>query len=608
MDLSFLNQNKDALVANGKMSPETAQMFDAQQILAGLPPIEPAVLPPGVDPAIQQVESAGNPNAISPKGAVGTHQVMPDAIRDVLVAKTGLAMDVAKQIPDSMLSKWAMEPGVSRAIGTNYYAKLAADHPAWSPQQVAAAYNGGPTRLAKNNGDISAMPAESQDYAQKVDAQTSKFGAPNMAQPQSQPATMASSMNDAFEMQQQAEVSKLQTAQQAHSEIVKEQLNQAAMIEQQRIQEEQRQLSIRNQLDKAGRIYSEATEKFSSGSVDPNRFFNNLSTGDKIVGALAIAIGGIAGGMNGTGKNSAMDIIDNAINRDIEAQKTDLEKKQVYAGMKKNEYNDLVEKLGNETRATEMLRAQALSASKAKLESIMTGLKSQEQIANAQQAVGVIEQKRLEALGVIQKDIETNPDLIDKELDVAIAEAERTKTPVNILKLPKEAQKKAVPGLGIAAEGANVNDIIKDKSAYEGVFDRLNKLKILRDGNGQSDVVIGGVKVPKGGFKGEVANRAAVRVANTLRGEMVGFMKQIKSLGALDAGVDAYVDKILPKDVLGFTFPGIQDSITTGVETLRANTMQDYRFMVKNNIVKLFPEAKGLATELPPGEYIGTAK
>jgi hypothetical protein len=64
--------------------------------------------------------------------------------------------------------------------------------------------------------------------------------------------------------------------------------------------------------------------KMMTGQVDPNRMWNSMGTGNKILAGIAVALGGL--GSNGSGTNAALGVINNAINRDIDAQKTDLEK------------------------------------------------------------------------------------------------------------------------------------------------------------------------------------------------------------------------------------------------------------------------------------------
>ncbi len=58
---------------------------------------------------------------------------------------------------------------------------------------------------------------------------------------------------------------------------------------------------------------------YQSKTIDPNRFYNNLSTGQKVTAGIALALGGFAG-LAHQG-NPVLGMMDNAIQRDIMAQK-----------------------------------------------------------------------------------------------------------------------------------------------------------------------------------------------------------------------------------------------------------------------------------------------
>lgn len=58
--------------------------------------------------------------------------------------------------------------------------------------------------------------------------------------------------------------------------------------------------------------------------IDPKRFWKNLSTGDKVLAGISIALSGIGAALTGSKQNQALNIIENAINQDIESQKLDL--------------------------------------------------------------------------------------------------------------------------------------------------------------------------------------------------------------------------------------------------------------------------------------------
>lgn len=63
-----------------------------------------------------------------------------------------------------------------------------------------------------------------------------------------------------------------------------------------------------------------------NSKVDPNRFMNNMSTGNRIMSAIGIVLGGAGAHWTG-GKNLALDTINQSIANDIDAQKANIENK-----------------------------------------------------------------------------------------------------------------------------------------------------------------------------------------------------------------------------------------------------------------------------------------
>lgn len=69
---------------------------------------------------------------------------------------------------------------------------------------------------------------------------------------------------------------------------------------------------------------NELMKHYMDQQIDPNRYVHNMSTGSKILSGIGLALSGMGAGPNG--KNLAFEHITNAINNDIESQKTDQSK------------------------------------------------------------------------------------------------------------------------------------------------------------------------------------------------------------------------------------------------------------------------------------------
>ncbi len=68
-------------------------------------------------------------------------------------------------------------------------------------------------------------------------------------------------------------------------------------------------------------------QDINNGHIDINRYMGSMDTGQKMGTAIALALGGLGSSVSG-GSNTALDFLNKQIDRDIEAQRTDLGKKE----------------------------------------------------------------------------------------------------------------------------------------------------------------------------------------------------------------------------------------------------------------------------------------
>lgn len=107
--------------------------------------------------AVMQVESGGNPNAISPKGAVGTMQTMPGTLSD-----PGFGVTPARD----------NSPAEQERVGRDYLQAMIAKY--GNVEHALVAYNWGPTNATKwikAGADPAALPKETREYVPKVMSQ-----------------------------------------------------------------------------------------------------------------------------------------------------------------------------------------------------------------------------------------------------------------------------------------------------------------------------------------------------------------------------------------------------------------------------------------------------
>ncbi len=94
--------------------------------------------------------------------------------------------------------------------------------------------------------------------------------------------------------------------------------------------------------------YANAIDDAKNSRIDPNHFWSSRSTGQKVQTAIGMILSGIGSGLTGQ-PNTALEVLNRAIDRDIESQKANL-------GQKNNLVSMLYQKLGNVDHAEAMAR------------------------------------------------------------------------------------------------------------------------------------------------------------------------------------------------------------------------------------------------------------
>lgn len=122
--------------------------------------------------------------------------------------------------------------------------------------------------------------------------------------------------------------------------------------------------------------------------IDPNRLWNNMSTGNKIGASLGILLSGIGAGLQGPGaRNMAMDVIDKTIDRDIEGQKMELGKKQTL-------FSENLRRIGDERSAAALTKSQMLTSLQAQTHASAARINSAQALAESQRLSAEIDMSR----------------------------------------------------------------------------------------------------------------------------------------------------------------------------------------------------------------------
>lgn len=167
------------------------------------------------------------------------------------------------------------------------------------------------------------------------------------------------------------------TAQEAVGEAGAEQLRQKALgLEDVSVEERLAQQEIADKLEeqKQRRAIAQGNYEQAAKAVEGHQFHDfwaDKSTGQKVIAAIGASLGGFAAGAYG-GPNHAMQIIDNAINRDFRMQEAQLRSKEHVAELRRRGVVDLNAELERELAGIELKQAHAHKAAAAQAEAIAT--------------------------------------------------------------------------------------------------------------------------------------------------------------------------------------------------------------------------------------------
>lgn len=176
-------------------------------------------------------------------------------------------------------------------------------------------------------------------------------------------------MQKAYQMQMSGIQGNAQAGQQAGDQASKAWQDQNTAMQQ---QEQAYQARLKSIDDDQNQLM----QKFSSQKIDPDRVWKTASTGSKIMAGIGLMLSG-AGSASAGQENLAYNTIQKQIDRDIDAQKSDMGKTQSLFTMN-------MEKYKNAQLAEEATRLQMNTALNAKLESIKATTGSQQAKYNAQ--------------------------------------------------------------------------------------------------------------------------------------------------------------------------------------------------------------------------------
>jgi hypothetical protein len=312
----------------------------------------------------------------------------------------------------------------------------------------------------------------------------------------------------------------------------------AQAAEQKRIMDEDKKLiEINNaselkrqgELDTAKGELDKSVAEFGSAKIDPNRYWANRTTGDKVLAGIGLFLGSF-----GQGGNRAVEIINNAIKTDIDAQKADIETKKDVASAKKGIYSDMFSRFRDKRLAEEATRAAYLDNAMMKLKQIEAQYSGPETKAKSALLYGQLEQQKADAQSKFMLEVASKKGLQQQTQDPTLNK---------LMRLPDSLQKRGLDELGqVQAWNALTDDLIREYDSTKNV-----------GASGKIPSMLGGNADAYEASKGKIA------------GAIVGKVPGIKS----DSDFRNIVEPMLPR--AGETGESAQRKLQIFKDFLKAN-------------------------------------
>lgn len=200
----------------------------------------------------------------------------------------------------------------------------------------------------------------------------------------------------------------------------------------------------------------------NNGMIDTDRYLKNMSTGGKIMTAIGLILGGMGSGLT-HGPNLAFNYLQGQIDKDIDAQKTDVN----------SHFNYNLQKYKNAKDAYEMTKLQSLTA----LESHLRTVSDQTADPLAKARIAQVNGMTLNQIAQLKHQI-----AITKAQQAAF-NGNGQNTQIALESLPAEKRERVVqiPGGGIrlALTKDGAKEMREQIQSVQPIFDSLNRLQSL---------------------------------------------------------------------------------------------------------------------------------
>lgn len=308
-------------------------------------------------------------------------------------------------------------------------------------------------------------------------------------------------------------------------------------------------------------------DEYSSAKIDPNRLYASRTTGQKIMGAIGIALSSFAG------KDGAMKAIEKAVQDDINLQKEQINLTGLQLDKGRSLLKDMFDVTKDIDDATNMAQAALIQQAELKIKQIAAQTSSQVAKNNALSILGDLELKKVELLSKVN-----DPERLEKQATTeALGSGPLELTPQNTARLSTKTIKEGlIPGVGVAVNETARKEVATSRASMEQAISSLKELKAIREKVG--------VEAGLGLADEKTANRAWLTAFEAVRSS---------GWGAMDKGAIDTFKNYLPENALtkGLNLPGFMDPAgRVSAAAISSGVVKDPVLSQIDGLIKLFED------------------
>ncbi len=331
------------------------------------PPAPAPAMPPGFDQDIAPIINTGfNPASMGPAQAtafdtmpgmapapaptVGQAFVDPTDGLHKMITSTGEIAILHPELHKDIIAASAPVPQEGGASGAweGSPAAAASQQPAVGTTAPAEGGFAGP--VSAQTTQVAATPGGMVKTAEKTTTKTEQAHAdPKLAKALAEEDRALAGANTAA----------ADTLSKMHENQAKILEKQNSDLEQQARDHARRAQDLQMRQDEALSRINRLSDEYSNAKIDPD-LFGRMDTGNKILASVSLMLGGLSQAFTDAKTNPAMDVLDKAIERDIEAQKSNIAKTGNNLQQSRGIYQELLNATGDERAADAAYRATLL--------------------------------------------------------------------------------------------------------------------------------------------------------------------------------------------------------------------------------------------------------